>query len=73
MGKAVEILTGGNVQMHDKLARSHLYKSSVDLGRSSSAAVIAQPLSHRRSFRPHARASTWCCGSLILKRVKHSL
>ncbi|XP_031345487.1 rho guanine nucleotide exchange factor 7-like isoform X2 [Photinus pyralis] len=68
---SVELLTGGNVQMHDKLARSNLHRSSVDLGRSSSA-VITQPL-HRRSFRPHVRASTWCCGSLIMKRVKHSI
>lgn len=71
MGKAVELLTGGNVQMHDMLSHSGLHRSSVDLGRSSSA-VITQPI-HRNNYRPHVRASTWCCGSLIMKRVKHSI
>lgn len=65
----VEVLTGGNVQMHDKLARSQLHRSSIDLGRSSST-IITPPL-HPRNYRPHApRASTWCCGSFVLRQLR---
>ncbi|KYB27460.1 Rho guanine nucleotide exchange factor 7-like Protein [Tribolium castaneum] len=63
---SVDLLTGGNVRMHDKLARSH--RSSVDLSRSSSA--VAQPL-QPRNYRPHApRASTWCCGSFVVRQLR---
>lgn len=63
----MEVLTGGNVQMHDKLARMQLHRSSIDLGRS----IIVPPL-HPRNFRPHAhpRASTWCCGSFVLRQLR---
>ncbi|KAH1001454.1 hypothetical protein HUJ04_005474 [Dendroctonus ponderosae] len=60
---SVEVLTGGNVQLPNKLMSSH--RSSLEL--------IAQPLQPRR-FRPHGppRASTWCCGSFVAKQLKKS-
>ncbi|XP_023023049.1 rho guanine nucleotide exchange factor 7 isoform X2 [Leptinotarsa decemlineata] len=64
---SVELLTGGNVQMHDKIARSH--RSSLDLIRSSST-IITQPL-QPHNYRPHAqRASTWCCGSFVIRQLR---
>lgn len=66
LANTVELLTGGNVQMHDKLARSH--RSSLDLIRSAST-VLTQP----HNYRPHAqRASTWCCGSLVLRQLHNT-
>lgn len=64
----VEVLTGGNVQMHDKIAR---IQSSVDLLGRSSSAIIVPPL-NPHNFRPHAhpRASTWCCGSFVLRQLR---
>ncbi|RZC40642.1 hypothetical protein BDFB_006410 [Asbolus verrucosus] len=65
---SVDLLTGGNVRMHDKLARSH--RSSIDLSRSSSSTTVVQPL-QPRNYRPHApRASTWCCGSFVVRQLR---
>lgn len=53
--------------MHDKIARTN--RSTVDLS-STSTSVIIQPL-QPRNYRPHApRASTWCCGSFVLKQLR---
>lgn len=66
LANTVELLTGGNVQMHDKLARSH--RSSLDLIRSAST-VLTQP----HNYRPHAqRASTWCCGSFVIRQLHNT-
>lgn len=73
----MDLLTGGNVQMHDKLsARSNQQKqqqqqrSSVNLSRSSSSYAVVTPL-QPHLYRPHApRASTWCCGSFVIRQLK---
>lgn len=67
----MEVLTGGNVQMHDKLARIQMHRSSIDLLGRSSSAIIVPPL-NPDNFRPHAhpRASTWCCGSFVLRQLR---
>ncbi|CAH1108583.1 unnamed protein product [Psylliodes chrysocephalus] len=68
---SVELLTGGKVQMHDKLARSH--RSSLDLNRTSFSSTVTgqnQPLVHPHAYRPHQRASTWCCASFVVRQLK---
>lgn len=70
---AVDLLTGGNVQMHDKVARTQLHRSSIDLGRSSSSTAVIVPPLHPRNYRPHTpRASTWCCGSFVLRQLRNT-
>lgn len=66
---AVDLLTGGNVQMHDKLARAN--RTSLNLGRSSSSTQITQQPLLPRNYRPHApRATTWCCGSFVVRQLR---
>lgn len=65
----MDLLTGGNVQMHDKLAaRSRQQQQSTNsLSRSSSSVAPLQA----HLYRPHApRASTWCCGSFVIRQLK---
>lgn len=68
VGGTVEtvVLTGGNVQLHDRQRQFN-----VELHRSSSVLNNNNNSSSTRTPSAYApRASTWCCGSFVLKQLR---